>query len=124
MDLFNNETGSTINLLPKDGTANYYGRLFTKAEADHFLHCLLTTIDWKNDEAIIFGKLVITKRKVAWYGDQDFEYTYSNTTKKALPWTKLLLELKAMAEEHYANLLVTPASTNKNDKQTKSKFNL
>jgi alkylated DNA repair dioxygenase AlkB len=99
MDLFNNETGSTINLLPKDGTVNYYGRLFTKAEADQFLHCLLTTIDWKNDEAIIFGKLIITKRKIGWYGDQDFEYTYSNTTKKALPWTKELLELKAIAEE-------------------------
>jgi alkylated DNA repair dioxygenase AlkB len=35
---------------------------------------------------------------VAWYGDRDFEYTYSNTTKRALPWTKELLELKAILE--------------------------
>jgi alkylated DNA repair dioxygenase AlkB len=98
MDLFNNEI-STRNLLPKDGTVNYYGRLFTKTRADHFLNCLLTTIDWRNDEAIIYGKLIITKRKVGWYGDHDYEYTYSNTTKKALPWTKELLELKAIIEK-------------------------
>src|SRR5690606_41971434 len=60
---------------------------------------LLSRIDWKNDEAVIFGKRIITKRKVAWYGDRPFKYTYSNTTKSALPWTKELLELKAMVEE-------------------------
>ncbi|WP_432714331.1 alpha-ketoglutarate-dependent dioxygenase AlkB family protein, partial [Pedobacter sp.] len=56
-------------------------------------------IDWKNDEAIIFGKRIITKRKVAWYGEKPFEYTYSNTTKLALPWTKELLEVKAVVEK-------------------------
>jgi alkylated DNA repair dioxygenase AlkB len=60
---------------------------------------LLNTIEWKNDEAVIFGKLIITKREVAWYGDVGFEYIYSNTTKKALPWTAALLELKAIIEE-------------------------
>jgi len=99
MDLFNTGPDSTINLLPKDGTVNYYGRIFTKDEADRFLRLLLDTIDWRNDEAIVFGKLLITKRKVAWYGDRDFEYTYSNSTKKALPWTKELLQLKAMVEK-------------------------
>ena len=38
------------------------------------------------------------KEKVAWYGDENFEYTYSNTTKQALPWTDELLELKEIAE--------------------------
>ena len=41
---------------------------------------------------------IITKRKVAWYGDQAFEYTYSNINKYALPWTKELLELKVFVE--------------------------
>ncbi|WP_262910922.1 hypothetical protein [Sphingobacterium sp. SRCM116780] len=27
----------------------------------------------------------LTKRKVAWYGEKPFEYTYSNTAKQALP---------------------------------------
>lgn len=99
MDLFNTGPDSTINLLPKDGTVNYYGRIFKKDEADQFLQLLPDTINWKNDEAIIFGKLIVTKRKVAWYGDRDFEYTYSNSTKRALPWTKELVQLKAMVEK-------------------------
>lgn len=99
MDLFNPEINETTNLLPKDGTVNYYGKLFSREKADSYRDILLNTIEWKNDEAIIFGKLILTKRKVAWYGDQEFEYTYSKTTKKALPWTKELLKLKAAIEE-------------------------
>ncbi len=99
MNLFPTEHDSQVNLLPKDGVVNYYGKLFSAQQANHYLACLLNNIDWKNDEAIIYGKLVIIKRKVAWYGDTDFEYTYSNTTKRALPWTKDLLELKASIEE-------------------------
>jgi alkylated DNA repair dioxygenase AlkB len=99
MDLFNSDPDSSKNLLPKDGNVHYYGKLFSKKEADFFYDCLLNTIEWKNDEAIIFGKKIITKRKVAWYGDIDFEYTYSKITKRALPWTKELLALKSITEE-------------------------
>jgi alkylated DNA repair dioxygenase AlkB len=99
MDLFDNEINCSKNLLPKDGIVNYYGKLLTNQEANLYLDRLLNTIDWKNDQAIIYGKLIITKRKVAWYGDTDFEYTYSNMTKRALPWTKELLELKLIVEE-------------------------
>jgi alkylated DNA repair dioxygenase AlkB len=98
MDLFSNSIDATINILPKDGCVNYYGKIFSGAEADHYSNSLLSNIAWKNDEAVIFGKLIITKRKVAWYGDIEFEYTYSNRTKKALPWTKELLELKTAVE--------------------------
>ena len=99
MDLFNLEQPKNINLLPQGGTVNYYGKIMLHEQANNFYNCLLETIEWKNDEAIIFGKHILTKRKVAWYGDKPFEYTYSNTTKQALPWTKELLELKALAEE-------------------------
>jgi alkylated DNA repair dioxygenase AlkB len=110
MELFERETDSTENLLPKDGIVNYYGKLFTAQEADFYYDRLLHTIEWKNDEANIFGKLIVTKRKVAWYGDSAFEYTYSNTTKKALPWTKELQELKHIIEmktgEHFNSCLL------------------
>ena len=99
MDLFNNEIHSLTNLLPKDGIVVYYKNLLTSHEANHYFDCLLNTIEWKNDQAFIYGKLIITKRKVAWYGDTDFEYTYSKTTKRALPWTTELIELKKMTEE-------------------------
>lgn len=98
MELFDIPADPEKNLLPKDGIVNYYGKLLGKAEADHYLDILLKTIAWRNDEAVIFGKKIITKRKVAWYGEMPFEYTYSNTTKHALPWTKELLELKTLVE--------------------------
>ena len=98
MDLFNDSLDENLNLLPRDGIVNYYGKVLTSQESNYYFECLLQTIEWKNDEAIIFGKRIITKRKVAWYGDQDFEYTYSKTTKRALPWTAELLELKTIAD--------------------------
>ena len=99
MDLFNNEIDSLTNLLPQDGIVNYYKNLLTLNEANSYFDSLLHSIEWKNDQAFIYGKLIITKRKVAWYGDTDFEYTYSKITKRALPWTAELVELKKITEE-------------------------
>ena len=99
MELFPTVNNPTINILPKDGIVNYYGKIFTATEADYYTDKLLTTIDWKNDESFIYGKLIVTKRKVGWYGDKAFDYTYSKTTKKALPFTKELLEIKKITEE-------------------------
>ena len=99
MDLFENEIDCNHNFLPRDGIVNYYGRLMDIGDANAYFERLTNTIEWKNDQAIIYGKLIITKRKVAWYGDSDYAYSYSNTTKYALPWTKELLELKTMAED-------------------------
>ncbi len=99
MDLFNQTIDKTKNWLPYGGTVNYYGKLFSQKEASNYLETLLNTIEWRNDEAVIFGKKIITKRKVAWYGEKPFEYTYSNTTKCALLWTKELLELKTWIEK-------------------------
>src|SRR5690606_32152280 len=99
MNLFENNVDKTKNWLRQEGIVNYYGELFAQKEADYYLNKLLNIIEWRNDEAIIFGKKIITKRKVAWYGEEPFEYTYSNTTKLALPWIKELLELKAIVEK-------------------------
>ena len=97
MDLFNQSLDSK-NLLPYEGIVNYYGPILEKAQADYYLQRLLETIAWKNDKAIIFGKEIITKRKVAWHADKPFEYSYSNHSKFALPWTTELLELKQLVE--------------------------
>jgi alkylated DNA repair dioxygenase AlkB len=97
MDLFDNSIPG--NLLPCNGTVNYYGRIMDCETASAYCVALLNTIAWKNDEAVIFGRRIITKRKAAWYGDAGYLYTYSNTTKKALPWTPELLTLKRRIEE-------------------------
>ncbi len=99
MNLFNNYTDETINLLPKDGIVNYFGPVLQQQQANHYFNVLMKTIEWENDEAVIFGKHIITKRKVAWYAGKNYSYTYSNITKEALVWTKELLELKLLAEQ-------------------------
>ena len=99
MSLLSTEIDSDQNLLPYGGIVNYFGMLFSDEEAKSYYSLLADSIDWKNDEAFIMGKHIITKRKVAWYGDQEFAYTYSKASKVALPWTSELLELKQIAEE-------------------------
>lgn len=97
MDLFRNDP--TANLLPCDGVVNYLGPIVSPREALKSYQALLSDIPWKNDEAVIFGKHIITARKVAWYGDSEFSYTYSGTTKQALTWTPELETLKTLVEQ-------------------------
>jgi alkylated DNA repair dioxygenase AlkB len=87
------------NLLPNDGTVNYYGKILNSKEANQNFDLLMKNILWQNDEVIIFGKHIITKRKAAWYGDSDYLYTYSNSTKQALSWTEELSWLRQIVEE-------------------------
>ena len=87
------------NLLHEDGTVNYYGKVLISGEADQYFDLLMQNILWENDEVVIFGKHIVTKRKAAWYGDSDYSYTYSNTTKQALAWTKELSDLKRLLEQ-------------------------
>lgn len=94
------EYDPTLNLLPCDGEVNYFGSIFTAQESEFYLQQLLKNIEWKNDEAKLYGKHIITRRKVAWYGDDNFAYRYSNITRNALCWTKELLELKTIIETH------------------------
>lgn len=97
MDLFSSE--KIKNILPFDGVTNYHGIVLNNEQCNFYYNELLQKINWKNDEAIIFGKRIITKRKVAWYGESEYSYTYSKVTKKANLWTPELLALKAIVEK-------------------------
>lgn len=99
MDLFEDQPGALTNLLPYDGVVHNYGRVIEPSTANRFFEQLMETIAWVHDEARMFGRTIVTKRKVAWYGERPFTYTYSKVTKTALPWTKLLIELKRIAED-------------------------
>ena len=98
IDLFSTGAMEEKNWLPQDGVVNYFGTIMSTIDANDYMQKLLDTIVWKPDEAIIFGKHIFTKREVAWYGDNEFKYTYSKTTKQALIWTPELLELKRLIE--------------------------
>lgn len=89
----------SLNLLPYDGMVQYFGPVISNSEASEYFLDLESNIPWENDEATIFGKHIITKRMVSWYGDENFSYQYSGTTKKALLWNQTLLKLKKIVEQ-------------------------
>lgn len=88
------------NILPTDGEVFYYGAILSPPKGAFYFKQLIENIAWENEKAMMFGKLIVTKRKVAWYGDEAFGYTYSKRTKLARPWTKELKALKKTIEEH------------------------
>jgi len=96
MDLFNNNPNQ--NLLPFDGEVFLSQNVLNVAEIDFFYHTLLNADFWKQDELIIFGKQITTSRKVAWFGDFNYKYSYSKITKTAKLWTPELQSLKKLIE--------------------------
>ena len=103
MDLFDSLLTEPINILPYDGEVDYYGEVISVDDAAGYLQYLLTTIDWQCDQALVFGKLIETKRKVAWYADtldgQSYAYRYSGVTKISQPFNKTLMALKMLVEQ-------------------------
>ena len=82
------------NIINQDGQAHYFGIIVNAEQKHTYFNELLNKIEWTNEKLIMFGKEIITKRKVAFYGDSLMSYTYSNKTKQALAWTPLLLGIK------------------------------
>ena len=86
------------NLLPCDGEAYYHGSVFGESESEEILGSLIEGIPWRHDQAVMFGKRIVTARKVAWFADGGVSYSYSGTVKRAHLWTELLLRLKSAAQ--------------------------
>ncbi len=87
------------NRLPRDGVVYYLPDLFPPEEQTALFVNLLSGIAWEHDEVRLFGKTIVTARKVAWYGDEAFPYTYSHTTRVALPWTDALLQIRERTQQ-------------------------
>ena len=87
------------NLLPKDGTVNYYGKIFSEEYSFKYYVKLLNEVIWQHDVIKMFGKEIVTKRKVAFLGDEGISYKYSGKNKIAENWLKFILEIKSTVEE-------------------------
>jgi alkylated DNA repair dioxygenase AlkB len=87
-----------VNLLPRDGLACYYQGIFEGAASDQLFQVLLNSLNWQPDELFMFGKKVITQRKVAWVADSDNSYTYSGVKKQPQIWTPEILAIKKRVE--------------------------
>ncbi len=59
----------------------------------------MSDVDWKQDEVMMFGKKIVTKREVAWYAETELVYEYSKIKRTAKLFTKDLVELKGVVEK-------------------------
>ena len=89
---------NTPNLLPLDGYTSYIPN-FINETTPTYLDQLLNEVSWKHDELTLYGKKIITKRQVAFEGDDQISYTYSKQQKIASPWSHVVLELKQIFEK-------------------------
>jgi alkylated DNA repair dioxygenase AlkB len=98
--LFETPSGDpTLHILSKDGSAHYYPKVFAEQMATEFMIQLQASLKWEPEQLMMFGKLVTTRRKVAWVGDLKCSYTYSGIKKIPQNWTSELLFIKAQLEE-------------------------
>ena len=88
----------TKNILPKDGSVHYHPEFISAADSAKFMDQLQKSIQWEADRLIMFGKVVTTRRKVAWIGDSKCAYTYSGVNKQPQAWTPELLLIKRQLE--------------------------
>jgi alkylated DNA repair dioxygenase AlkB len=86
------------NILPYDGEVYYEKCIWDKPNAENLFREMQQHLHWQHDELMMFGKKITTNRKVAWYGDKTYTYTYSRTTKTALLWHPLLLPIREKTE--------------------------
>ena len=86
------------NILPYDGEVYYEKCIWDNLKAENLFREMQQHLHWQHDELMMFGKKITTNRKVAWYGDKTYTYTYSRTTKTALLWHPLLLPIREKTE--------------------------
>jgi alkylated DNA repair dioxygenase AlkB len=86
------------NILPQDGIALYYEKIVNDDEVKQLYDALLNNIHWENERVVMFGKEIVTKRKVAFFSDPSISYRYTSKTKIGLPWTTTLLTIKNTIE--------------------------
>lgn len=97
--MFTSPQTSPQIIIQNQGEVLYYHKIFDSQVSEQILQELLGCIDWKNDEVMMFGKQITTKRKVAWYADAGLSYTYAGKRKEPLCWTPLLRSIKEVVQK-------------------------
>lgn len=85
--------------LPKDGRIQYIPAALDPDKATVLFDHLMETLPWQPDELIMFGKRILTQRRVVWVGDPECCYTYSGIKRVPQPWTAALLSTRRFVED-------------------------
>ncbi|MDA9066236.1 alpha-ketoglutarate-dependent dioxygenase AlkB [Flavobacteriales bacterium] len=82
-----------------NGKIIFHEGFFSLEESHRLMQSLIKTIDWTQDEVIVYGKRHKIPRLNAWYGDEGKVMKYSGLSLEPKTWTKELLEIKSKIEE-------------------------
>jgi alkylated DNA repair dioxygenase AlkB len=96
MDLF--DPFPLLTTIPlEDGELSMLSQLPLSISNEQVLAHLIAETAWRSETVTVWGKQHAQPRLTAWHGEA--AYTYSGLTLNPLPFTELLLEIKASVEQ-------------------------
>ena len=78
----------------------YIENFFDLDQSKSYMNHLTNIVKWKSEKIKMFGKEIVTKKRIAWYADEGKSYTYSGSTFHPDQWNELLLEIKKHVEQY------------------------
>ena len=91
--------GGSVEIDLPDGDLRLWPAAFSTGEATTLFDELQHSIDWEQEEILIFGARRRVPRLVAWHGDPSARYTYSGTPHEPRPWTPQLERVRARVRD-------------------------
>jgi len=90
-----------ISIFGNNRDVLYYNNFLLKTDAEDLYKKLLVGLNWQQHPIRMFGKTMLQPRLIAWYGDQDIQYTYSQTTLVAKGWDDDLKQIQEALKQHF-----------------------
>ena len=81
-------------------SVKYIENFFDFDQSQLYMKHLTNDIKWKREKIRMWGKEIVTKKRIAWYADEGKSYTYSGSTFHPDQWNELLLEIKKYVEQY------------------------
>ena len=78
----------------------YIENFFNLDESHLYMRKLTQSVFWRREKIKMWGKEIVTKRRIAWYADDGKSYTYSGSTFFPSQWNNVLLQLKERVENY------------------------
>ena len=81
-------------------SVEYIENFFDFDQSQLYMKHLINDIKWKREKIRMWGREIVTKKRIAWYADEGKFYTYSGSTFHPDQWNELLLEIKKYVEQY------------------------
>ncbi|MDB5987488.1 MAG: alpha-ketoglutarate-dependent dioxygenase AlkB [Nevskia sp.] len=98
-DLFQEPLRSSVPIDLPDARILFFRQALSPSDAQRYFDDLYESVQWTEEEVVVWGKRHKQPRLVAWFGDPGAKYTYSGSTLNPQPWTPLLQQLRSEIEE-------------------------